>query len=169
MNRCNNKRNLAYPSRAPKRVAGGLAAALVLAAASWLLAQEPASQAQQPQDILVIAHESFPLECLSFWELRALYTRKMQNPSGAEPVTVLNAKTSTLLRREFRKRLLGMSQVRERRYWEDRKVIRGETPPLELIEPPDALLAVKNGISYVFRRDMPKGPFKVLFVLPVSN
>ncbi len=170
MSRC----NITHPrpgrrGRLETRAVAVLAAALLLLCAFSSRAEDEAAPPEHPGDILIIAHESFPKKNLTFWELRSLYMRKMQDASGSVSVTVLNAKTSTFLRREFARRLLGMTQTRERRYWEDRKVIRGQTPPPALIEPPDALLTIKNGISYVFRRDMPKGPFKVLLVLPKTD
>jgi hypothetical protein len=70
------------------------------------------------------------------------------------------------LRAAFRKRVLKMSEEKERGFWEDEKVKKGIEPPPEVPATLKAVFAKSGSVSYVFRKDFKEGTAKILATFP---
>ena len=144
---------------------------LLVAALIGVLAAGPRALAAgdgNPQDILVIANTALPLSTVSMGELRNIFLKKKSAWHTGASALPVHAQENTVLRKQFRDRLLQMSATAEREYWKNAKIKQA------LMEPPDfantlkAVFKLRGAVSYVFRSDYKDGVAKIVMVLPAS-
>lgn len=121
--------------------------------------------AENPDDILIVAHLKVPVDTVDVTELKAIYLRKKFYWSMGQDVLPLNAKFGTRLREVFQSRILGMAPEEELRYWERQKIERALSPPPEFATTQKAVFNLKNSVSYVFRKDFKANVNKILLVI----
>ena len=122
--------------------------------------------AESPDDILIVANKSVPMDSISSAELKAIFLKKKSRWKNGSKTIPINAKDGTLLRKTFVQRLLNMEQTREKSYWQEQKIRKGTLPPATFSNLLKAVFKVNGSVGYVFRSDYKEGVVKVLMVLP---
>jgi hypothetical protein len=113
--------------------------------------------------LAIVVGKDFPLDNLSFGELKRLYMGDPVDAHGKRliPLALQNRSPE---RAQFDRTVLGMSPDAVARYWVDRR-IRGESGPPKAIDSPQILLRVVDkldgALGYV-RADAVSGAVKVL-------
>jgi ABC-type phosphate transport system substrate-binding protein len=130
-----------------------------------LLLAGPAA-ADSPNDILVIANNSVPVDSLSAAEVKAFFLKKRKHWSGGGKAIPIHAPAGSSLRNAFVQRALGMTPAEELSYWQDQQIRRGISGPTEFSNTLKAVFRAGGAVSYVFRSDFRQGAAKVLAVLP---
>ena len=121
--------------------------------------------ADSPDDILIVANKSVPLNTASNAELKAIFLKQKSRWKNGSKAIPVHAKKGTTLRSDFLKRLLNMEQSRERSYWQEQKIKRGVLPPPAFSNSLRAVFQISGSVSYVFRSDYKEGVAKILAVL----
>jgi hypothetical protein len=124
------------------------------------------AQVDRPDDILIVANKGAPIDKLSEEEIQEIFLRIRRVIGSGTPVTPVNAREDSALRKEFRERILQMSPEKEGRYWEDKKISLGLTAPPEFSSPLKAIFKLQNSVGYVFRSEYLQGVVKILAVVP---
>ncbi len=119
------------------------------------------ARAESPNDLLIVANKGLPADSSDASEIKAVFL-KNKTAIGGETVFPLNAKSDSELRAAFRKRVLKMSEEKERGFWDDEKVKKGVEPPPEVPVTLKAVFSKSGGVSYVFRKDFKEGTAKIL-------
>jgi hypothetical protein len=119
------------------------------------------ARAEGPNDLLIIANKSVSASSTDASEIKAVFL-KTKTSIGGDTAFPINAKTDSELRAAFRKRVLKMSEEKEKGYWEDEKVKKGVEPPPEMAATLKAVFSKSGGVSYVFRKDYKDGTAKIL-------
>lgn len=140
---------------------------LAAAAMAVTLIQSPASvdaADESPNDLLIIANKSLGASRVSVSDLRAVFLKKKTTIHGHRVVPI-NPKGSAAARKEFRRKVLGMSGPEEADYWEDQKIKSGLTEPTSFSNTVKAVFKVRGGVSYCYRKDFKEGAAKILATL----
>ena len=122
--------------------------------------------AEAPDDILVVAHQSVPLDTISLGDLKDIYLFKRRSWTYGDKIVPIHAARGSALRRDFRKFVMKMTVDEETRYWQIRKIQTGEGEPTVFAKPLKAVFKLKNSVSYVYRSEFKTGVAKVLRVIP---
>lgn len=123
------------------------------------------ARAEGPNDLLIVASKSLTADSSDASEIKAVFL-KNKTAIGGDTVFPLNAKSDSELRAAFRKRVLKMSEEKERGFWEDEKVKKGVEPPPEVPATLKAVFSKSGSVSYVFRKDFKEGTAKILATFP---
>lgn len=123
------------------------------------------ARAESPNDLLIVASKSLTADSSDASEIKAVFL-KNKTAIGGDTVFPLNAKSDSELRAAFRKRVLKMSEEKERGFWEDEKVKKGVEPPPEVPATLKAVFSKSGSVSYVFRKDFKEGTAKILATFP---
>ena len=126
----------------------GLLAALALGLSSQAGVTEPA---ERPQLAVVVAKDS-PINELSIFELRRLYSGDDLRGPGGNKLIPLNRDAKSAERIGFDRSVLGLSPKAAARYWLERR-IRGQSGPPKVVEP-----------ATVLQRVVARVPFTVTYV-----
>ncbi len=121
--------------------------------------------AESPNDLLVIGNKSVSASSVDAAEIKAVFLKNKAS-IGGDTVFPLNAKPDSELRAAFRKRVLKMTDEKERGFWEEEKVKKGVEPPPEVPLTLKAVFSKSGGVSYVFRKDYKEGTAKILATFP---
>lgn len=137
----------------------------------FVLATGSSVRAESPDDILVIANGTVPIESLGVDELREIFLKRRLYWDSSLRIVPINANEGTAIRDEFRKLVLSMSEAEEGRFWQDHKIRTGTTKPTEFSTVLKAVFKLKGSVGYVYRKDFRKSltSLKVLKVLPASQ
>ncbi len=127
------------------------------------------ARADSPNDILIIANKGVSANSITVPELKAFFLKQKTRWKGGGRVVAVNAKEGNPLRAAFQKALLGMSEAKEKSYWQDQKIRTGLTAPPEFGNLLKATFSLRGSVSYVFRKDYREGVVKVLLVLPQAQ
>jgi hypothetical protein len=122
-----------------------LAFGLVMLATSAATAPAATLGAAETSVAAVVVSKSFPLDELSFGDLRRLYSGSPVVAAGKLLVPFTYPKHSSE-RVEFDHSVLGMSEDDVGRYWIDRK-IRGQSGPPRVVDSPEVLLKVVTKVD----------------------
>lgn len=121
------------------------------------------AEAAGANQFAIVVTKDFPLDGISFGDLKRLYLGEQVN-TGGQGLKPLSLNKSRPERTEFDKAVLGMDAETVGLYWTDRK-IRGQSGPPKALESPELLLRVvaqvAGTVGYV-RANAVKGPVKVL-------
>jgi len=139
---------------------------LAVLAALGLTLFPQTSEAESPDDILIITNKGARANDISLDEVKKIFLRKKTSWSNGDRIIVVNAKNNAAVRDRFRQKVLGMTAADEQTYWANEKVRRQISPPPELSTIPKAVFKLKNSIGYAFRKDVPANVVKVLLVIP---
>lgn len=123
------------------------------------------ARADGPNDLLIVANKGVAAEKAEPAEVKAVFL-KNKSSLGGDTVFPLNAKADSELRAAFCKRVLKMTEEKERGFWEEEKVKKGVDAPPEVPATLKAVFSKSGGISYVFRKDYKEGTAKILAVFP---
>jgi len=149
----------------------GFASAVVLLAASSLLAQqspkEPPKETAKEADVAVIVNPLNPVESISLAELRNIFTGEKQNWNGSLPVFAVVRAPQSHEREVLLDRVLKMTDSEYKQYWV-KKVYSGEAhrEPLTLMSNGmqlEAVRADRGCIALISMQDVRQG-VKVLKV-----
>lgn len=126
--------------------------------------------AESPDDILVIANGTVPVDSLSLDELREIFLKRRSYWDSKLRIVPINADEGKSIRQEFRKRVLGMSPPEEGRFWQDHKIRTGTTKPTEFSMVLKAVFKLKGSVGYIYRKDFRESltSIKILAVIPAS-
>jgi ABC-type phosphate transport system substrate-binding protein len=128
-------------------------------------AWQSTAHADSPNDILIVANKSVPINSISTAELKSIFLKKKGRWGNGSKAIPIHAKKGTTLRKAFNSRLLNMDQSREQSYWQEQKIRKGLMPPASFSNLLMAVFKVNGSVSYVFRRDYKQGVVKILAVL----
>ncbi len=123
------------------------------------------AHADSPSDLLIVGNKGLAADSSDASEIKAVFLKNKTSMAG-DTVFPLNAKSDSDLRAAFRKRVLKMSEEKERGFWEDEKVKKGVEPPPEVPATLKAVFSKSGGVSYVFRKDFKEGTAKILASFP---
>jgi hypothetical protein len=122
-----------------------LAVSLVMVAAITAVAPQSSFGAGEGRAIAIVVAKSFPMEEMSFGDLKRLYLGNTI-VAGGKTLVPLTYPKNTPERRIFDSAVLGMSTDEVGRYWIDRR-IRGQSGPPKSIESADVALRVISKLS----------------------
>ena len=125
--------------------------------------------AEDPNDILIVANPSAPASGISLDDIRSIFLKKRSNWPGDGNAVPINARKGSSLRKEFVKRVLGMTQAEESAYWKDARIKSGLTEPAEFSDVLKAVFKLKGSLSYVFRSDYKEGVAKIIYILKAQQ
>jgi len=128
----------------------------------------PPATAESPDDILVIVNKSTALDETTVAELRNIFLKKKSAWHTGASALPVHAQENTVLRKQFRDRLLQMSATAEREYWKNAKIKQALMAPPTFSNTLKAVFKLRGAVSYVFRSDYKEGVAKVVLVLPAS-
>jgi hypothetical protein len=152
----------------PYRTSRTVLLAIVFFLGIW--AWSPASRAEDPNDLLIVANKTVPVDTTTPEELRVIFFKKKTSWKRGREIQPIHAPTNSPERKAFARRVLGKSHQEAHRAWNDRQVMYGIIPPPELPSDDHARLrrvfSTKGAISYVWRKDYLEGVTKILLVLP---
>ena len=131
-----------------------------------LFALPRTSNAESPNDILIIANKGLNINYISPDELKQLFLGKKTNAKSGEKIICINSQAGTAVREIFRTKVLEMSKSEEMSYWERAKIRKQLSPPPEFVGVAKAVFKLPNAISYAYRKDVPTSVVKVLLVIP---
>ena len=138
---------------------------LLLALTTSLAVSKPRADDENPNDILIIANRSLPLDKISISELKDFFLKKRASWRTGEKVIPVNAKEGTDIRKAFRQKVLELDVSKEKLYWQDRMIIAGEKPPPAFSNTQKAVFKLRGAVSYIYRKDFREGVTKILLVL----
>ncbi len=135
-----------------------------------VLAAASAAHAQKPEDVLIIANGTVPIDTLSVDELREIFMKRRSYWDSKLRIVPINAPDSAPIREEFRNRVLGMTQTEEGRFWQDNKIRTGTTKPTEFSTVLKAVFKLRGSVGYIYRKDFRDSltSLKILTVLPAA-
>lgn len=122
--------------------------------------------AEDARDILIIANKSLSANPLTLDEVRDLFLKKTTQFRSGKNAVVINARSGSLLRRQFVNSAMGMTEAEEATYWQNRKLKTGDTPPPEFSDSLKAVFKLKNGLGYAFRGQMKGNVVNILATIP---
>ncbi len=122
-------------------------------------------ETEHENDILVVANKGVRVNEISVADARAFFLKQRTSWKGGTKVIVVNAPSDTELRRNFRKKILGMDDAHEESYWQDEGIRKGLSKPPEFGNTLKAVFKLKGAVSYVYRKDFKEGVAKVLLVI----
>lgn len=120
--------------------------------------------AESPEDILVFVNSSMAVEALSVAELKQIFLKEKSRWPGGDPIVCIHPKDMSI-RALFRNKVLGMTGTEEDTYWQDQKIRKQLSAPVEMSNTPKAVFKINKSVSYAFRKDLPVGVVKVILVL----
>jgi ABC-type phosphate transport system substrate-binding protein len=129
-----------------------------------LMQQQTAAQADNPDDIVVIANRNLPVSALSLTEVKRIFRKEVTVYQGNR-LQPIHAKSGSALRVQFVSRVLGMNDSGEQKYWQDMRVKKGMRPPIELSNTVRAVFSAPGAISYCFRKDFNPTTAKMLLTI----
>ena len=103
---------------------------------------------------------------MSIDEVKQIFLGMKERWSDGSSIICINPKNDTLVRHDFREKVLGMSFREELTYWSEQRVRRQIEPPPEMSSTTKAVFRLKYAISYAYRKHVPKDVVKVLLVIP---
>lgn len=127
------------------------------------------ARADDPNDILVVVNKTVSSPEVSLEDVRNLFLLHRTTLGSNERAIVLNAKSGSTLREDFRRRVLDMSAEEELRFWQERKVRSGQGAPAEFSNPLKAVFKIKHAVGYVYRHQYKEGVVKVVKVIPADK
>lgn len=134
-------------------------------ALAFTLSLCPRAQAQNPDDILIIANNGVPETSLTLKELKSIFLKQRANWKSGGRINPINARAGTPIREEFQRKILDMDRASEDAFWQDQGIKGGITAPAQLSNTLKAVFSLSGSISYCYRKDFKKGTAKVLLVL----
>jgi len=127
------------------------AVCLAIIAASAASASTATVDASEKSSLAVIAAKGFPVDNLSFGDLKRLYAGTPVVAGGKSLIPITYPKHATE-RVGFDQSVLGMSADEVGRYWVDRK-IRGQSGPPKAVDSPEVVIRVvtkvEGAVGYV--------------------
>jgi ABC-type phosphate transport system substrate-binding protein len=129
-----------------------------------LMQQRTTVQAESVNDIVVIANRNLPVSTVSRVDVRRIFRKEITTYEGIR-IQPIHARTGSALRKQFVSRVLGMSDSREQKYWQDMQVKKGIRPPIELSNTVRAVFSASGAISYCFRKDFNPATAKILLTI----
>ena len=124
------------------------------------------AEADGPQDLVIVANQSVPVNELTIDEVKAIFLKQRKSWKAGSTAVPIHAKAGSALRNAFVHRVLGMTENEELSYWEGQKIRKGIEGPAEFANPLKAVFRIKGSISYVMRSDYKEGVAKILLVVP---
>lgn len=88
-----------------------------------------AADAENHDDIIVVANKQVAQSKISLVELRELFLKKRRAWGNAGEVVPINAKINSELRTAFQRRVLELSGDEEQRFWHQQRIMTGLFPP----------------------------------------
>lgn len=134
---------------------------LLLAIVQWV----DVAQAESPDDVIIIANASLRVSSVTVGDLREIFLKKRTSFSSGEKAIPIHS-SSAELRKDFRERVLYMSDAEEQIYWHKRKIKDGESEPAMFRNVLKAVYKLRGAISYVYRKHYNAKAAKVVLVLP---
>ncbi|MBN2716979.1 MAG: hypothetical protein JXX14_14095 [Deltaproteobacteria bacterium] len=134
---------------------------LVLILLALTLGASGRAQSPNPEPIYVIANKGFPADALTASQAKRIFLKQQRSVNGT-PVMPINARRTSLLRKQFDERLLQMTVVDELSYWEDQKMQHGMQVPTEIRDTVRAVFSAPIGISYCFQSEFKASAAKIL-------
>ncbi len=147
---------------------GLLRYSFVIAVALALGVSSVAAPAESPQDILVVVNQDSEVQSITKDELRDVFMRRRMSWRSGERAIPINARENTAIRAVFRERVLGMNADEETRYWQDRQIRSGKTPPKEFGNPLRVVFKLHDAVGYAFRSDYKEEVGRVVLVVPAE-
>jgi hypothetical protein len=124
---------------------------LAIIAASTATTSAASVDAAERASLAVIVAKNFPIDNLSFGDLKRLYAGTPVVAGGKSLIPITYPKHATE-RVGFDQSVLGMSADEAGRYWVDRK-IRGQSGPPKAVDSPDVVIRVvtkvEGAVGYV--------------------
>ncbi len=128
---------------------------------------------EQPEDLVVVANFMVPIDSITIEDLRAIFSKMRKTWTGGLAIEPIHAPDESKERLIFSWVVFGKSPQDAVRDGEDRRIMRGDTPPVSVSNQKNRRLrkvfAHKGSISYVLRKDYLAGVSKVLAVIPVAQ
>lgn len=124
-----------------------------------------ASNNESQNDILIVVNNSNPVNSLFLDDVKAIFSKKMVLWSSGQKTVPLHSKDARL-KEQFLKRVFNQTINDDRVYWQQEKIKKGTTPPVELDQTLKGVFKIKGAISYVFRSDYANSVAKVVLVVP---
>ena len=134
----------------------------------FLIGLPGSAGSENPSDIMVIANSNVDEKTIDTFELKDLFLKKRTNWGSGDKAIPLNALEGSALREDFRSRVLGLSAMEERLYWQERIVKTGVSEPAEFGNTLKAVFQLRGSIGYVYRSQYREGVAKVLLVVPAK-
>lgn len=157
------------PIRPKRKQAAGTGVTLLFIAVC-IPQQAPvvAQTAGNPKDILIIANRDVDTNSVSLTVVRDLFL-KVRKAWGNGKRAIPTNSSSEQLRNDFRKRVLNMDDMSEKRYWEDLKVKYGQNEPPVFSNSLKAVFKLSGAVSYVYRKDYLPNVVKIILVIPSNG
>ena len=136
---------------------------LILIVAGLIQQQTPV-RAESQDDLLVIANRNLPVSNMSLADVKRIFLKEITSYEGSR-VQPIHARKGTALREQFIRRVLGMNESAEQKYWQDIQVKKGLRPPIELGNTVRAVFSAPGAISYCYRKDYNPATARIVFSL----
>lgn len=120
------------------------------------------SWAESPDDLLIIGNNMVAESDLVPADAKNIFLKKRASWSNGDTIIPINANKGTPLREAFLNKVLKMAKTEEDRYWEEQKIKKGITPPMEIMNTLKGAGSQKGAVSYIFRKDFKAGQAKIL-------
>ncbi len=131
----------------------------------FLMIVEPAAS-ENADDLLIISNQSVRGDSLSLEEIRSLFLKRRGSWPAGGKVVPINAPEKSILRKEFRRQVLQMSETEETSYWKRKGIQAGDVKPVEFSHTLKAVFKLRGSISYIYRSQYREGVCRILLVLP---
>jgi ABC-type phosphate transport system substrate-binding protein len=122
--------------------------------------------AESPDDILVFVSIVSKVNSLTVPELRQIFLKQKTTWQNGNAIICVNAPSASEVRKQFRQKVLAMTESEESTHWETMKIRSQIFAPAEMPNTAKAVFKLKNAVSYAFRKDVPNGVVKVVLVIP---
>lgn len=125
------------------------------------------ASAENPNDILIIANLTVPVDSLNRDDLKQIFLGQRTKWPGGQIIIPLHVAGDPALRASIRHNFLAMTAAEEINHWEDQKIRSGIKEPhaFPVRQILRAVFALKGSISYVYRKDHKPGVAKTLFII----
>ncbi|MBN2527098.1 MAG: hypothetical protein JXR76_11945 [Deltaproteobacteria bacterium] len=123
-------------------------------------------EAESLDDILVFVNPSNSIRKLSVAEVRQIFLKEKTKWSTGNNILCIHPPQNVGLRNQFRSQVLDMTQEEEDTYWQDKKIRDNLSPPVSLGNTYRAVFSLREGISYGYRKDVPRSAVKIVLVIP---
>ncbi|MBN2714725.1 MAG: hypothetical protein JXX14_02655 [Deltaproteobacteria bacterium] len=119
---------------------------------------------ESPDQLVVIVNRNFKVDSLSVAEVRRIFKKEITVYKGVA-VRPIHAPSGSPLRNQFLSQVMGMSSTAEEKYWEEAKVKKGVSPPIQLSNTVRAVFAAPGAISYCYRKEFNPTVAKIILSL----
>ena len=124
------------------------------------------ARAESPDDILIIVNRKLGIDSTTLDEIKNLFLTKRQRWRNGDKAVPINAPRNSVLREDFVKTVLSMTEEEEQIYWYKHKISKGGSAPVEFSNSLKAVFKLKSAVSYIYRAQYKENVAKIILVIP---